>query len=211
MECIKDNEENISKAVQVLRDGGIIAHPADTCYGLAGDLMNENILKKLQRIKGRDAKKPMSIMLPPYMKVELEEYASLNDFSEMVCEKLLPGPVTIILPKGPRIPDFYFPDIDTVGIRILYESLTNDLLTRFHGPLITTSANPSSQPVSFSCEEALIAFSDSEYQPDLFLSNENQRGCLPSTVISLKDDKITILREGPLKTGQIEAILGIKM
>lgn len=209
MKCLENNAENIKEAVKVLKAGGIIAHPADTCYGLAGDLMSESALKKLQQIKGRNTKNPMSIMLPPYMKAELVAFAVLNDFSEMICEKLLPGPVTIVLPKGPRIPDYFFPEIKTVGIRITYDNMTNNLLTKFHGPLITTSANLSGEPLCCNCQSVVAAFEQKKYQPDLFLKGELNSDCMPSTVISLEGDKVAILRRGPLEKEQLEAILGI--
>src|SRR3989338_11663634 len=104
MKRLPINAESLKQAVQILRQGGIIAHPADTCFGLAGDLMNPEALKKLQAMKGRSGAKPMSIMLPAPLKDHLEDYAILDDFTRIICEKLLPGPVTILLPKGPTIP-----------------------------------------------------------------------------------------------------------
>lgn len=211
MKCIENNAESFQEAVKALKAGDIIAHPADTCFGLAADLMNQNALEKLQQIKGRDASKPMSIMLPAYMKSKLRDYAELNDFAETVCEKLFPGPVTIVLPKGPKIPDYYFPELSTVGVRIPYDSLTNDLLTKFHGPLITTSANLSDRPVCCRRQDVMIAFEEKKYQPDLILEGEIRGLCMPSTVISLKDNKVSILRQGPLEKEQLEAILGINI
>jgi len=207
MKCLKNNPENIEKVVQTLREGGIVAHPADTCYGLAGDLMKEEALKKLQLIKGRDAKKPMSIMLAAYMKPELQGFADLNEFAEMACEKLFPGPVTIVLPKGPRIPDYFFPELETVGVRIPYDFKTNDLLMKFKGPIITTSANLSDQPVCCTCEDVIRAFEESEHKPVFLLDGEIQGPCLPSTVISLENDEVRILREGPMQKEQLEGLL----
>ena len=210
MRCLANNVDNVGEAVRVLKEGGVIAHPADTCFGLAADLLNKKALEKLQRIKGRDAGKPMSIMLPPHLKPMLGQYAQLNEFAEMVCEELLPGPVTIILPKGPKIPDYFFPPVPTIGIRVPYDELTTDILMRFRGPLITTSANLSDQPVCCSCADVKKIFKGSKHQPDLLLEGNLQGLCLPSTVISLKNDKITILRKGPLGKEQIEAILSIE-
>lgn len=211
MKCLKNNLENIKKVVNVLRDDGVVAHPADTCYGLVADLQSEKALKRLQAIKGRDAGKPMSIMLGTYLKPELSQFATLNEFSESICEKLLPGPVTIVLPKGPRIPDCFFPEIPTIGIRIPYDSKTNDLLMSFKGPLITTSANLSDQPVCCTCQDVLNAFKSSKEKPDMLLDGEIHGACLPSTVISLKGDQVRILRDGPMGKEQLEAILGVEI
>lgn len=211
MKCLEYNSKNILKAVEILKSGGVIAHPADTCYGLAADLMNEDALKKLQRIKGRDSLKPMSIMLPAYMKPQINDYAMLNEFADMVCEKLLPGPVTIVVPKGPKIPNYFFPEISTIGIRIPYDTGTNDLLMKFRGPIITTSANLSDQPVCATCRDVLAIFEHQKQKPELFLDGDVHGSCLPSTVISLNDDKVSILRVGPLEKEQMEAILGINI
>lgn len=211
MKRLENIPENIPEAVRVLKAGGIIAHPADTCYGLAADLMNPDALRQLQELKGRDASKPLSIMLPAYLKPRLSDFAALNDFSEMVGDRLLPGPVTIILPKGPKIPDYFFPDLKTVGIRIPYDRMTNDMLTKFHGPLITTSANLSSQPVCCDAKEIRKTFEHKKHRPDLLLEGDIQNHCMPSTVISLKENRISILREGPLKREQLEAILGFSI
>lgn len=209
MKTFNPDAGNMREVITLLKAGGIIAHPADTCFGLACDMMNEGALKKLQQLKGRDAHKPMSIMLPAYLKPELSKYAELSDFAEMVCDALLPGPVTIVLPKGPKIPKYYFPELDTVGIRVPYHLFTEDLLTQFHGPLITTSANLSSEPVCCNHQEVTEAFAKSELKPDFLIAGEIQHDCMPSTVIKVDKKRITILREGPLKKEELEAILGI--
>jgi tRNA threonylcarbamoyl adenosine modification protein (Sua5/YciO/YrdC/YwlC family) len=211
MKIFRPDAGNISEVVAILRKGGVVAHPADTCFGLAADLMNEKALKKIQQIKGRDAKKPMSIMLPAYMKTELSKYVKLSDFAREVCDVLLPGPVTIVLPKGPNIPDYFFPEVDSIGIRIPYHLFTEDVLTQFHGPLITTSANLSNEPVCCDHDEFLTAFKGKKYQPDLLVEGKILNECMPSTVIKVEREKITILREGPLKKDQLEAILGIRI
>jgi len=135
MKCLPYTKETLKQAVQILKTGGVVAHPADTCYGLAADLMNPEAVKKAQDIKGRDRNKPMSVMLPVFMQAEIGRFAELDNFSRSVCEKLLPGPVTILLPKGPAIPDYFFPESRFIGIRIPYDMMTQDLLTAFKAPL----------------------------------------------------------------------------
>jgi len=211
MKILSPDGKNTSEVVALLRSGGIVAHPADTCFGLAGDLMNEKALKKLQHIKGRDSSKPMSIMLPAYMKAMIEHYAILSDFARSVCDALLPGPVTIVLPKGPEIPGYFFPEIDTIGIRMPYDLFTEDLLTQFHGPLITTSANHSGEPVCCNHLEVMEIFKNSKLKPDLLVEGKIQHDCMPSTVIKVEKNKVTILRDGPLNKEELESILGIRI
>jgi len=211
MECIPLNKEGLKKAVTILKKGGIVAHPADTCYGLAGDLMNPDALKKIQEIKGRAENKPMSIMLPAFMKADVEKYAKLDDFSASVCERLLPGPVTIVLPKGPSVPAHFFPETSSIGIRIPYDIDTEDLLTAFGKPLMTTSANKSGASPCATYNECADMFKKSENKPDILFEGAIRNICMPSTVIKIENGKIKLLREGPMTKKQLEGILRMKI
>jgi len=211
MDCLPFNKEGLKKAVAVLKKGGVVAHPADTCYGLAGDFMNSAALKKIQDIKGRAENKPMSLMLPAFLKSDLEKYAKLDEFSSFVCENILPGPVTIVLPKGDLVPAHFFPETSFVGIRMPYDIITEDLLTAFGGPLITTSANVSGASACATCQECMEIFKGNENQPDILFEGAIKNACMPSTVIKIEDGKIRLLREGPMTKKQIEGILGVKI
>jgi len=211
MRRLENNEEGIAKAVEVLKEGGVITHPADTCYGLAADLMNEKAVKKLQAIKGRDAGKPMSIMLPAFLKPQLADYGICDSDSGAVCDKLFPGPVTIVLPKGPKIPDYFFPELDTVGIRMPYDVLTEELLRKFKGPLVTTSANLSSQSVCCKSEEVAGIFEGRDETPELMLEGEISGKCMPSAVLKMEKDGLRLLRQGPRSVKELEAMLGMEI
>jgi L-threonylcarbamoyladenylate synthase len=211
MKCLPYTKETLKQAVQILKQGGVIAHPADTCYGLAADLMNPEAVRKAQDIKGRERNKPMSVMLPAFMQPEIGRFAELDEFSKSVCEALLPGPVTILLPKGPLIPAYFFPESHYIGIRVPYDEMTQDILTAFKGPLITTSANLSNQPPLSTCEEVKKIFRNRKHKPDILFDGTVRNKCLPSTVILVKDKKIKIMREGPMTKKQLEGILGVKI
>ena len=205
------NKETLKDAIEILKNGGVIAHPADTCYGLASDLLNQKALKKLQEIKGRDSDKPMSIMLSSIKKEEVCDYAVLDEFSAMVIEKLFPGPVTVLLPKGPKIPKWFFPNSKLIGIRIPYDHIIEDLLIRFNGPLITTSANFSEEPPCCNSKGVVDIFKNKEFKPDFIFDNGTIQDCLPSTIILVENEKIKIVREGPMSKSEIESILRIKI
>lgn len=209
MKILDINSENIREAVKVLEGGGVVAHPADTCYGFAADLMNEQALRRLQAIKGRDADKPMSIMLPASMKGIINHYASSDAPVWSLCQKLFPGPVTVVVQKGSKVPSYFFPNIDTVGIRIPNDELTQNILEAFGGPLITTSANPSGVAPFSGSNEVLTAFANHEDQPDLMFQGRIDGECMPSTILRPTNDGIEILREGPISKAEIERILGL--
>jgi len=209
MKTVPFNPDTLKEAISILKQGGVIAHPADTCYGLAGDLMNPIAFKKIQDIKGRDFNKPMSVMLSVMDQLKIKKYAMLDDFSSFVVNKLFPGAVTLILPKGPEIPDFYFPETPNIGLRVPLHDVTQDILLKFNGPLITTSANPSGKELCFTHKEVIKAFKDNEYKPDLIFEGKLNNHNLASTVIEVKKDFVQIIRKGPVTANQLKTILGV--
>lgn len=209
MQVLPFDKDTLAEAVKILKNGGVVAHPADTCYGLAADINNEQAFRKIQEIKGRDYKKPMSIMLSVTDQHKIENYAKLNDFSEMVAKKLFPSPVTLILPKGPAIPDFYFPENETIGIRVPMQDLTQDMLRAFGGPLITTSANPSGGDLNFNCSDTVKALQDQAVKPDLIFEGSLEKFQQASTVIQVEEDHVKILRPGPVTASYLESLLGV--
>lgn len=186
---------SINKVIDFLRTGGVIAHPADTCFGLLGDFMNPAALQKIQAIKGRDGQKPMSVMLPASMKTRLDDWVILDDFARKVCEKLLPGPVTLVLPKGPNVPAHYFPETATLGIRVPEDDATQEILEAFGGPLITTSANVSGRSLCFTDTEVREQFENVPVKPDLILGGMVEPRPA-STVILVESGTLKILRQG---------------
>ncbi|MBU1017448.1 threonylcarbamoyl-AMP synthase [Patescibacteria group bacterium] len=209
MKIVPFNPDTLREAVDVLKKGGVIAHPTDTCYGLAADVMNPKAVKNVQAIKGRDYKKPMSIMISVPEQLRIEKYVVLDEFSKFIVHKLFPGAVTLLLPKGPMIPTAYFPETPFIGLRVPMHDSTQDILRAFGGPLITTSANPSGDPLCFNCEEVAEGFKNRANQPDLVIEGKIARHGKASTVIKVESDHVYIIRKGPITASQLEGILGI--
>ena len=211
MEVLKYNSDTIKYAVEILKSGGVVAHPADTCFGLAGDLTNQKALNKILNIKKRAEDNPMSIMISVPEQIHIEKYVKLDSFSRFVVDKIFPSPITIILPKGDSIPDFYFSNFTDIGLRVPMHNQTQDMLMAFNKPLITTSANISGGDLCFSHKTVLDIFKKKKYQPDLIIEGEFFKHDKASTIIKLEDKKIKILREGPITASQLESILGLQV
>jgi L-threonylcarbamoyladenylate synthase len=209
MKVVPFNQNTLKEAVLLLKNGGVIAHPADTCFGLTCDLMNPKAVEKIQAIKGRDFKKPMSVMISVAEQLNLGKYAKMNDFSSSVARKLFPGAVTLLLPKGLSIPEHFFPRENLIGLRMPMHELTQDILIAFNGPLITTSANPSGKDICFTHEEVFQYFNESEYKPDIVFEGRSNKHNLASTVIEVKRDSLKIIRKGPMTVEQLKSILGV--
>jgi len=128
--------ENLEEEVLV---GKIFIYPTDTIYGLGCNAMNENAVQKIREIKNRDKNKPLSIIAPSI------EWIKENFITDMVLEKYLPGPYTLILKK--KVMNFlsHISDSDSLGVRIPNSEFTK----RIQGigvPFITTSVNISGEP-----------------------------------------------------------------
>lgn len=212
MKVLPFTADNLKEAIFILKRGGVIAHPADTCFGLTSNISSKEAYKKIQDIKGRDYKKPMSIMISVADQLKIEKYVKLDDFSSYIVSRLFPGAVTLVLPKGPMIPEYYFPELSTVGLRVPLHNLTQDLLTAFRGPLVTTSANLSGTDLCFSHKEVVKNFQKSIVKPDLVFEGKiNSNNNLASTVISIEKDHVRIIRKGPVTKSQLEGILGVEV
>ncbi len=211
MKTISFKLSTLELIINSLKKGKVIAHPADTCFGLTGDLLNKNVIQKIQDIKGRAKLKPMSLMLPLNQLDQIEKWAVMNKFSWKIAKKLLPGPVTLILPKGSKIPDWYFPETDLIGIRIPNHQSTQFILEAFKGPLITTSANLSGETICFKHQEVINTFKDNVCKPHLVVEGKLTTHNSASTVIKIEDDFVRILRKGPINKKDLEEILGVQV
>ncbi len=175
-------KEDIKKAAQILREGGIVAHPTDTCYGLAVDVQNEKALKKVYNSKKMALDKPISVLVRSIE--EAREYGEFSELAERLAREFWPGALTLVVPRrGGK---------DFVGLRVIDEPITNALLEEFGGPVTTTSANLSGEATPFN------AF-DITAQVDFVLDGGPlEEYGKASTVIKVEGEEATVLRWGAL-------------
>jgi L-threonylcarbamoyladenylate synthase len=135
---------DIKKAVEVLRSGGVILYPTDTIWGLGCDATNKEAVDKIYRIKQRDDSKSMLVLI--------DNPAKLNSYIDTVPEiawdliDVSDKPLTIIYPGAKNLADNLVADNGTIGIRITNEEFSRNLCQRFRLPLVSTSANISGRP-----------------------------------------------------------------
>jgi tRNA threonylcarbamoyl adenosine modification protein (Sua5/YciO/YrdC/YwlC family) len=180
----------IQRAAEVLRQGGVIIYPTDTVYGLGCDITNKAAVERIRRIKGRDAKKPMSFVCADL--TDTSQYAHISNFAYRILRRFLPGPYTFVLPATKETPRILQTKQRTVGLRVPDHSVALGLVNDLGNPIISTSANRSEQEIitePWALEETFGG------EVDLII----ECGPLPvqpSSVISLIDDRVEILREG---------------
>lgn len=204
MEVIKVSRYRIGKralarAVTTLREGGVVAFPTETAYGLAADPTDTNAVRRIYRMKGRERKKAMPLIAGTLQ--DIEAVARVPQRLKDIATRHWPGPLTVVVPLRESVRHMFAAASEegTVAIRIPGLSLPRTLAGVFGAPLTATSANRSGRPASYSGSAVKREFSKSADAPDLLLD----AGALPkrasSTIISLKHDKISVVRQGVIR------------
>jgi len=184
--------EDRASAIATLNNGGILAVPTETVYGLAVRLDNEPAILKLLTLKDRpvDSGKILTIMVPSVK--DIPDFAQVNRHQMNFARHYFPGELTVILKKNPNFKHVYYDNFDTIGIRIPAHEYMLDLL-RATGPLLVTSANPRGEvPCMHSHEvEARIKSIDG-------IIRGHAGGSLPSTIVDLSEPEPRLVRAGGL-------------
>jgi tRNA threonylcarbamoyl adenosine modification protein (Sua5/YciO/YrdC/YwlC family) len=189
------NQENpqerlVSQVVEKLKQGGLIAYPTDTTYGIGCNIFNRRGVKNIYQIKQRDARKPFSFICADLS--DVANYAQVSNFAFKIMKRHLPGPYTFVLDATRVVPTSMITRQKTVGIRIPDDEIALSIVRQLGHPLVTTSANLTGEsPLHDPAEiEATMG-----RMLDLVIDGGIRFGD-PSTIISLIDDRIEILREG---------------
>lgn len=180
----------ISKAANILRDGGIIIYPTDTYYGIACDIYNKKALAKLFDIKHDSSDKLFSFICSDFK--EISKYARISDYAYKRMKHLLPGPYTFILPAAKLVPKQLWSKRKTVGIRIPNHPVSIDIVTELGNPIVSTSTTNRKGDILFDPLEIKSIFGN---QVDLMLAGGNLIG-EASSVIDLSEDEPEVIREG---------------
>jgi len=199
----RDLTRDLPAAAAVLRGGGLVAVPTETVYGLAGNGLDEEAVKKIYAVKGRPAVKPLSLMVPGAE--AMERYClDVPPAAKLLAGRFWPGPLTIVLRARPEIPEIVLAGGDTVGLRCPDHPLTLALLEKAGVPFAAPSANPSGEPSPKTASEVLRYFDGAI---DAVIDGGPCGVGVESTLISLAETPYRILRRGALDEDAIAAAL----
>lgn len=180
----------IAQVAAVLEQGGVIAYPTDTTYGIGCSIFSKKGVERIYQIKQRERKKPFSFICPTLS--EVARYAKVSNYAFKLLKRLLPGPYTFVLEASSVVPDLLQTKQKTVGIRMPDNAICLALVTALGHPLVTTSANLSGEePIGDPRE----VFRSMGKQLDVVVDG----GVLSadvSSVISLIHDLPELLRKG---------------
>lgn len=197
------NQTEIDKAVQVLREGGLVGMPTETVYGLAADASSPDSLRKIFAAKGRPEDHPLIVHVGAVN--ELSKWA--RDISEdalKLAHAMWPGPLTLILKKAPHVSDLVTGKQDTVGLRIPGHPVALALLKAFGGGLAAPSANRFGR-ISPTTADAVRE--ELGGTVSLVLEGGQCDVGVESTIVDMSGEHPVILRPGMISATQIEEVL----
>jgi len=166
----KINPKIVSEAAKIIKSGGVVAMPFDTCYGLTTDATNPKAIRKIYQIKKRAKSKPISTVFKDLKMAKI--YTKITAQKEKNLKKYFPGPFTIILPaqKQAKIATRFQ---NTISIRIPDFPLTLALASLLKKPYTATSANISGKKSLWSTQKLILEFKNQVKKPDLILDAGN--------------------------------------
>ena len=182
----------LAAAASIIRKGGLVAFPTETVYGLGANGLDSSAVRRIFQAKGRPADNPLILHIAE--KRELSTLvAVVPDWLEPVLEKYWPGPLTVVLPRLPIVPDIVTAGLDTVAVRLPSLGAARELIRAAGVPIAAPSANLSGRPSPTTAEAVM---SDMEGRIEMVLDGGPCEVGLESTVLDCSAKIPTILRPG---------------
>jgi len=190
---LKDDEQGLLYASELIKNGEIVAFPTETVYGLGADASDESAVKKIFEAKGRPSDNPLIVHLHDFSNaIKYTRY--IPDIAFRIAEKFCPGAITLVLPKNDRIPYTTSGGLDTVGIRIPLHPSARKLIELSGKPVAAPSANTSGYP---SPTSAMHVMRDMNGKIPAIVDGGNSLYGVESTVVSFDNENTArILRPG---------------
>ena len=178
----------IPKAARIIVGGGVVVYPTETVYGLGANALDEQAVLRVFQIKKRSLDKPLLLAVSSLNM--LEKVAFLGDDDLALLDKILPGPISVLVRKRPLVPDVLTSGSPLVGIRFPDHEIAQEIID-LSGPITSTSANRSGEPSPVRAEDVSP---DIRSRVDFIIDGGESRYCQPSTLIDL--ERRTIIRAG---------------
>lgn len=185
-------KENLIEASKIIKNGGLVAIPTETVYGLAADGLNTNAIRKIFEAKNRPMDNPLILHISRIDEIH-RLVKEIDNKDLAILSKLWPGPLTVILKKSEIIPDELSAGLDTVAIRMPKLDITRAFIYLCDTPLAAPSANLSTKPSPTNAQDV---FEDMDGRIDAIIDGGSSDIGIESTVLDLSQDIPKILRPG---------------
>jgi L-threonylcarbamoyladenylate synthase len=205
---------DLARAVQLLKQGHLVAFPTETVYGLGADATNPRAIDLIYRTKGRPSTNPLIIHVASE-EIAWRYVSNWPLAASQLAKRMWPGPLTIVVPKNSIIPNNATANLQTVALRVPNHPLALQLLRAFGGPLAAPSANRSTHVSPTTAQHVRDEFPNAASgdrrntnEPTLILDGGPCTVGIESTVLDLTGPTPTILRPGQVTPADLEPIIG---
>ena len=200
----KESREALREAGKIIREGGLVAFPTETVYGLGGDALNPESSKKIYAAKGRPSDNPLIIHI-----ADMEHLGRIVEevpkSAYQLADAFWPGPLTMILPKSEEVPYQTTGGLDTVAVRMPSHPVALEFIKEAGGYVAAPSANLSGKP---SPTKAKYVVQDMDGRIDMIINGDGVDIGLESTIVDLTGEKPMILRPGYITEEMLNDVLG---
>lgn len=200
----EEPNQDLETAAEILKQGGLVAFPTETVYGLGGDALNPEASKKIYEAKGRPSDNPLIVHIAD--EADLQKIArDIPEAAYKLMDVFWPGPMTMIFHKKPIVPDSTTGGLDTVAVRMPSHNVAYELIRRSGVMIAAPSANTSGRP---SPTIASHVKEDLEGKIDMIIDGGDCRYGIESTIIDMTSEIPTILRPGYITEEMLEDVIG---
>ena len=199
-----DIQKQVEKGISILNQGGIVAFPTDTVYGLGACATNQQAVERIYAVKER----PQNVALPLLLACtsQISEVAEpVPQIAWLLAKKFLPGALTLVLHKSNSVPNIITAGDITVAVRIPAHPIPVALVEGLGAPIVGTSANLSGKPSALTADEVYSQFGD---KIDLVIDGGKCPGGRESTIVDVTEETPVILREGAITGEELKQICG---
>lgn len=198
------DDEIYEQAAEILKNGGLVAFPTETVYGLGADALDEKASAKIYAAKGRPSDNPLIVHIADKKDLEVLS-CDVNDMAVKAAEAFWPGPLTMILKKKDIVPDSITGGLGTVAIRMPSHPVAVRLIKTSGVYIAAPSANISGKPSPTKAEHVIH---DMNGRINMIIADDTVDIGVESTIVDLSEDVPTILRPGFITKKQLEDVLG---
>ena len=198
------NMDYIKEASEILRNGGLVAFPTETVYGLGGDATDKEASKKIYAAKGRPSDNPLIVHIAKFSQLE-DISKDLPENAKKLADAFWPGPLTMVVNKNKVIPYETTGGLDTVAVRMPNNPVALALIEESGCMIAAPSANTSGRP---SPTKASHVYEDLSGKIEAILDGGSVDIGLESTIVDLTEDVVTILRPGYINMDMLREVVG---
>ena len=202
-QVLKATDEALELAAQLLQKGQLVAFPTETVYGLGANALDAEAVRSIFAAKGRPADNPLIVHI--HDRKQLDGLCHVNDKAVRLMDAFWPGPLTLIMPRKPAVPDAVTAGLDTVAVRMPSHPVAAAMLRACDLPIAAPSANRSGKPSPTTAKHVL---DDMDGRIPLILDGGDCDVGLESTVVDVTGEVPCILRPGGVTKAMLEAVVG---